>query len=167
MTALTLYELSAEYRVAAEKLAELDMDETTVNDTLESIVAPLEEKAQNVIKFARDFESTAAAIKDAEHDMAMRRKAIEKRAEWLRRYVKDAMQVAGIKKIECPWFRISIQNNPPSVEIFEPAFVPVEFMRQPEPPPPAPDKKAIAERIKAGEEIPGCRLTQSHRLVVS
>jgi hypothetical protein len=50
------------------------------------------------------------------------------------------MEVAGVSKIECPHFLLSIQKNPPSVEVFEPSLVPAEFMKTPEPPPPAPDK---------------------------
>jgi hypothetical protein len=37
-------------------------------------------------------------------------------------------------------------------------------MRQPEPPPAAPDKKAIAEAIKEGREVPGAMLAQGTRL---
>jgi len=36
----------------------------------------------------------------------------------------------------------------------------------PEPPPPAPDKKAIAAALKAGQEVPGCRLTHGMRLEI-
>lgn len=165
MTAL--YELAALYRVDAEKLADLDLDEQTLADTLEGMAGDLEVKAQNVVMFARNLESTAAAIKDAETQMAARRKAIENRAAGLKRYVQQSMQVAGISKIECPYFRLALQNNPPVVEIFDIRMIPAEFMKQPEPPPPAPDKTAIKAAIKEGREIPGATLTQSQRLAIS
>lgn len=162
MTAL--YVLAAEYRNAAEKLADLEVDEQTMLDTLESISGDLEVKATNVAMFARNLESTAASIKEAEAAMSARRKAIERRAESLRRYLLTAMQTTGIKKIESPHFCLSVRDNPPSVDVFDAAQVPAEFMRQPEPPPPAPDKTAIKEAIKAGKEVPGARLTQGQRL---
>ena len=164
MTAL--YNIAAEYRAAAEKLAELDLDAQTIADTLEGLSGDLETKAQNVAFFARNLESTAAAIKQAEADMAARRKAMENRADGLKRYVFESMKFAGIEKIECPHFRLSIKNNPAAVEIFEPGLVPASFMRTPEPPPPAPDKTAIKEALKAGQDVPGARLTSSQRLEI-
>jgi hypothetical protein len=39
-------------------------------------------------------------------------------------------------------------------------------MRQPEPPPAAPDKTAIKAAIAAGTEVPGAKLTRGVRLEV-
>ncbi|MDR0274111.1 MAG: siphovirus Gp157 family protein [Burkholderiaceae bacterium] len=167
MNALTLYDIAALYRADADKLAELDLDDQVVLDTLESMSGALEVKAQNVVAFARNLQASAAAIKQAEEQMAARRKAIERRAASLLHYTQTAMQVAGVQKIECPWFRLSIQSNPPAVHVFEPGLVPGQFMRTPEPPPPAPDKTAIAKALKAGQDVPGCQLVQSQRLVIS
>jgi hypothetical protein len=163
----TLYEISAAYRADVEKLANLDLDEATLADTLEGMSGELEEKAQNVIFFARNLEATAAAIKEAEGKMAARRKALETRADGLRRYVFSSMQLAGVSKIECPYFRLSIQNNPPKVDLYEPDLIPLEYMVQPETPPPAPDRTAIAAAIKAGVEVPGAKLSQGQRLAIS
>ena len=164
MTAL--YELAAEYRADAEKLADMDLDEQTLADTLEGLSGELEVKAQNVIMFTRNLEATAAAIKEAEAQMAARRKALENRAAGLRRYVLENMQFAGIQKIECPLFKLSIRDNPAAVDIYEPGLIPVQFMKQPEPPPPAPDKTAIKAAITAGTEVPGARLTKGTRLEI-
>lgn len=159
-----LYELAREYRDAAERLADLDLDEQTVADTLEGLAGDLEVKATNVAMFARNLEATAAQIKDAEAQMAARRKAVENRATSLRRYLLVSMQQAGIQKIECPYFRLAVRDNPPAVDVFDAAQVPAEFMRQPETPPPAPDKTAIKDELKAGRDVPGCRLTVGQRL---
>lgn len=164
MTAL--YEIAAEYRDAATKLAELDLDAQTIADTLEGLSGDLETKAQNVAFFVRNLEATAAAIKQAEADMAARRKAMENRADGLKRYIFESMTVAGIEKIECPHFRLAIKNNPAAVDVFEPGLVPASFMRTPEPPPPAPDKTAIKEALKAGQDVPGARLTSGQRLEI-
>jgi hypothetical protein len=164
MTAL--YELAAEYRADAEKLADMDLDEQTLADTLEGLGGELEVKAQNVIMFTRNLEATAAAIKEAEAQMAARRKALENRAAGLRRYVLENMQFAGIQKIECPFFKLSIRDNPAAVDIYEPGLIPAQYMKQPEPPPPAPDKTAIKAAITAGTEVPGAKLTKGTRLEI-
>mgnify|MGYP001002869819 CR=1 FL=1 len=161
-----LYELAAEYRTDCEKLADMDLDEQTLADTLEGLSGELEVKAQNVIMFTRNLEATAAAIKEAEAQMAARRKALENRAAGLRRYVLENMQFAGIQKIECPYFKLSIRDNPAAVEIYEPGLIPAQYMKQPEPPPPSPDKTAIKAAIAAGAEVPGAKLTRGIRLEV-
>lgn len=165
MTAL--FDIAAEYRAAAEKLADLDLDDQTLADTLESIGGDLQVKATNTAKVALSLESMAAQIKDAEAQMKRRREAMERRAAGIRRYLHDGMLAAGVQRIETPWFRLSIKTNPPAVEVFDASMVPVEFTKIPEPPPPAPDKTAIKAAIKAGIEVPGCRMTQGSRLDIA
>lgn len=160
----SLYELSAQYRIALDTLTDMGVDDQTIADTLEGLEGALEVKAQNVAMFVRNLESTAEAIKKAESDMAARRKALEKRADGIKGYILANMQRAGITKIECPFFQLAIRKNPASVVIDNAAEIPGEFMRQPEPPPPSPDKKAIAEAIKGGAHVPGAHLEQSERL---
>lgn len=164
MTAL--YQLVADYRDAAQLLADIEADDQTVADTLEAMAGDVEVKAVNVAMMARNLETTAEAIREAEKAMATRRKSIEARAENLRRYLQGAMEAIGIQKIECPQFALSIKTNPPSVDVFDEKQIPAAFMRQPETPPPAPDKVAIKAAIKAGQEIPGARLTQSKALCI-
>lgn len=164
MTAL--YVLAAEYRAAADKLSEMDIDAQTIADTLESISGDLETKAIGVAMVARNFDASAAAIKEAEAAMAARRKALETRAASLRAYLLSSMKFTGISKIECPHFALTVRDNPPAVDVFEPALLPAEFMRAPEPPPPAPDKAAIKDALKRGDDVPGARLTQGQRLEI-
>jgi hypothetical protein len=167
MTALTLYEIAQEHRADLEKLTELDLDEQTLTDTLDSIGGELAVKAQSVACFVRNLEASAAAIKDAEAQMAARRKALENRAARVKDYLLASMMVAGVQKVECPLFKLSVRENPPAVEIYEPGLIPAEFMKQPEPPPPpSPDKTAIREAMKAGREVPGCKLTRGTRLEI-
>ena len=163
----SLYEIATTYRADAARLQDLDLPAEVVTDTLDAMAGELEVKAQNVVMFARDLQATAAAIKDAEEQMAKRRKAIENRAKHLLEYVQGCMETAEVQRIECPHFRLAIQAKPPSVDVYEPGLLPVEYMRKPEPPPPAPDKTAIAAAIKAGKEVPGARLVQGTRLAIS
>ena len=103
----SLYEIAASYRADAARLADLDLPAEVVTDTLDAMAGELEVKAQNVVMFARDLQATAAAIKDAEDQMAKRRKAIENRAKHLLEYVQGCMETAEVKKIECPHFRLA------------------------------------------------------------
>ena len=164
MTAL--YVLAQQYRADSDKLADMELDDQTLADTLESMGGELELKAENVVMFARNLEVTAAAIKDAEAQMAARRKAMESRSASLKRYVLENMQLAGIQKIEGPLFKLSIRENPTSVEVFEPDLIPLEYMTQPKPPPPAPNKTAIKAAIAAGVDVPGAKVNRTTRLEI-
>lgn len=164
MTGLSLYVIAAEHRQMVDALMATDNDSQTIADTIEAESYPLEVKAQNVAYAIKNLEATAEAIKAAEQEMAKRRKAIENRALNIKTYLQHCMEVAGVTKIDCPHFQLAIRNNPPCVDIFEEKLIPVEFMKTPEPPPPSPDKKAIAEALKAGKEVPGAMLAQAKRL---
>lgn len=166
MTSITLYEIAKEFRQITDVLQDVGCDEQTLLDTLEGERWPLEVKGQQYAFVIRNLEASAEAIKAAEKQMADRRKAIESRARYLTERLKTGMEIAGVTKLECPHFAIAIQNNPPSVEVFEPGLVPAEFMTQPEAPPPAPNKTAIKEAIKAGREVPGAMMVQGKRLAI-
>lgn len=163
---LTLYQISAEYRATADQLADLDLPEEVVCDTLESISGDLELKAVNVASFVRNLEASAAQIKEAEQQMANRRKAIEKRAENVREYLLNNMVHAGIKEISCPYFKLSVRDNPVSVVINEPGLIPAAYMTEPVAPPPAPDKALIKKAITDGFEVPGAHLARAKRLEI-
>lgn len=166
MNAISLYTIAQEHRAMVERLMDTQDDAQTIADTIEAESYPLEVKAQNVGYAIKSLDATAAAIKAVEAEMAARRKAIEKRAEHLREYTKTCMEVAGVSKIECPHFALSIKKNPASVDIFEPGLIPAEFMRQPEPPPAAPDKAAIKAALQAGQDVPGGLLANGTRLEI-
>ena len=166
MNNLALYELSQNYIKALDFLTdpEADLPIEAINDTLEGLSGELEDKAVNVAKFLRNMEATAEAIKAAEEAMAKRRKALESRAKWLKDYLKGSMEYTGISKIECPFFKLTIQKNPEAVNILDEGAIPAQFKEQvitwkl--------HKTAIKDAIKKGEEIPGAELTAGTRLVI-
>lgn len=158
---VTLYELAGEYREAATALANTELDEQTIADTLEGLAGSLEVKATNVAYFVRNLEATAEQIKAAEGQMADRRKAMENRAARIRDYLKTNMEIAGITEISCPHFRLAIRKNPPSVVIDAESQIPADYMTVPVAPPPAPDKKLIAQALKDGFAVAGAHLETS------
>lgn len=166
MNNLSLYELSSTYLEALDTLTdpEADLPIEVVNDTLEALGDEMENKAINVTKFLRNMEATAQAIKSAEAEMARRRKSLETRVTWMKSYLKGSMEHTGITKIECPFFKIAIQNNPVSVNILNEKSIPDEYKAQviswki--------DKTAIKNTIKGGKTIPGAALVNGTRLTI-
>lgn len=166
MNHLSLYQVSHHYLRALDDLTdpENDLPMEAINDTLEALGGELEDKAVNVAKFLRNLESTVEAIKNAEAEMAKRRKTFESRVQWLKHYLKTNMEQSGITKIECPYFKLAVQNNPAAVTILDEDAVPERFKE-------AViswkiDKTAIKEAIKSGQSVPGAELSQGTRLVI-
>jgi hypothetical protein len=161
-----LYEI-VRHRAEFERLAESgEVDAQTVMDTLESLDGELNEKAVSVAMFSRNLDATAAAVREAGKAMLERAARLERRAESIRQYMLYQLQFAQVSKIECPWFTIAIKRNPPAVVIDDEQALPAEYLTQPEPPAPRPDKAKIKDALKAGADVPGARLIQSDRLEV-
>jgi len=165
---MKLYEIEQKYLEALDLFTDPDeeIQPDIVADTLEAIEGEFEIKAVQVVAFAKQMEAEAEAIKQAEERMEKRRKALEGRARWLKDYVKIGMETMGQKKLSSAWFVLSVQKNPPSVDVYDEGAIPGEFKRIPEPPPPAPDKAAIKAAIAAGREVPGARLVNGTRLAI-
>ena len=168
MTAL--YNISSQYLQLAETLADGDFDLATIDDTIEAsgLIDEFTDKAQALEFVARGALAHNPAI-DAEITRLLALKAKrESIAAGVRKYLLDNMQRTGISKLTCPLFSISIQNNPPATDVYDPLSLPPEFWRTPEPKPPVatPDKNAIKAHLQAGLEVPGAKLVQSVRLVV-
>lgn len=166
MSDLTLYQIASEYRQAADRLVELDIDEQTVADTLESISGDLITKAQNVAFVIRNLEASAEQIQIAIEQMQTRAQTYAERAERIRAYLLQNMLMSGVQKLECPYFKLAVRENPAKVVIDDERQVLMAYMTDPPPPPPKPDKKLIARAIKDGGDVPGCRIEYSQRLEI-
>ena len=166
MNNLSLYQLSTEYQIAADKLLDMDIDEQTIVDTLDGMASDIEVKAKNVAFFIRNLEASAEQIKLAEKAMSDRRKSLENKAERIKEYLKNNMQACNFTKIECEYFTLSIQKNPHRLVIDDAGKIPQHLYVYPEAPPPYPDNALIKEKLKAGEVIDGVYLVQDTRLVI-
>lgn len=152
---MKLYELAQNYAQLLE-MAD-DMESDALVDTLEALQGEIEEKAENIAKLVKNLEADAKIIKEEEQRLTERRRAIEAKVERLKTYLQEQLEVAGLQKVKRPTITVAIQANPPSVEISDEKLIPSEFMI---PQPAKIDKKAILERLKNGEIIPGCSLKQ-------
>lgn len=166
MSTLSLFAIAGEYRQQLDQLEQMGLDEQTFRDTLESIGGDIEEKSINVAMFVRNLESSAAAIETQIESMEDRSKAIRKKADHIKDYLKANMEHAKLQKIESPFFVLSIKKNPASLILDDEKLVPPSFLKIPEPPPPMIDKTKIKEAIKGGQVVPGAHLEQKTRLEI-
>lgn len=168
MTSVALYSLTSQYRALAESLSELDLDTQTVADTIEAsgITDEIAVKAQGLEMVARSMEMHGPAIDVEITRLQKLKKQREAYAQSLREYLLSNMLAMGITKIDTPLFKIAIRENPPSVLVSDEREIPPRFFKIPPPPLPVLDKKAVAEAIRAGEDVPGARLVRGKRLEI-
>lgn len=162
----TLYQIAAEYRADLDRLADLDLDPQTVADTLEGMQGELRDKLRAVIAYSLDLDVLATGTEEAAKRLADLAKARRARVTALRDYALNTMQGCGIVEVSTDEFGAKLAKKPASVQIQDASLIPPEYMRTPEPPPPAPDKTAIAAALKLGQAVPGCELQQGYRLAL-
>lgn len=152
---MKLYELTDNYMQLVELADQLD--EETFRNTLESIQDSIEDKVENTAKVIKSIEADVQAIKEEEKRLEERRQALEKKIDNIKDYLKEQLEKAGIDKVKRATFTVSIQNNPPKAEIVDEKSIPLQFMI---PQPAKVDKRAILEKLKSGEHVPGAALVQ-------
>lgn len=148
----SLFALVGQYRQLETLDESEDLPAEVLRDTLEALTGDIEVKATNVARYVLNVEATAQAVENAAKAMAARAKRIRNRADSVREYLRSSMEASGITKIESPEFVLALKKNPPAVVIDNEAQIPEAFKVMPEPAPPPvarPDKKAIADTLKA------------------
>ena len=160
---MKLYEVTKDIE---EMLEKTEPDDEYFNDTMESLQINWEEKAGGVSAYIGNLEATVAAIKNAEKNMAERRKSILRNVESLKKYLMDNMDRLNIDKIETAHFVAKIKKNPPKVVINNEEEVPEDFW----------DKQVkwvinktkIKEALKGDGKVnvKGAEIVQSRRLVI-
>ena len=164
MTALKLFEISAQL-LQLEMLTDSDdLPAEVIADTLEALEGDFESKAVQVAKFVLSLQANAAAVADAAKAMKERAERIQKRADSIRAYLLFHMQAINQKRIETPELVIRRQNNPAAVVVTDEHAIPAQFWVQPEPPPLRIDKKAIKAAIDAGARVEGAYVEAGEHL---
>jgi hypothetical protein len=160
---MQLYKLTAAYENIWNLVDDETMDLTVLESALQQIEGQIEVKMQNSAIIVKGLETEVAAFKGEEKRLADRRRALENKQNWLKNYMTQELERMGIDKVKAGVFTVSLQNNPPAVEItgeVPGAFitiVPEQYI---------PDKKKISEHLKAGNEVEWAKLTQGKSLRV-
>ncbi|MCK9622168.1 MAG: siphovirus Gp157 family protein [Methylobacter sp.] len=163
---LQLYKLTEHYLQALDFLTdpENDVDQKTAIDTIESLDGELDDKLLNVAKALANYEAEAEAIKAVEQRQQARRKLLENKASWLRDYLKRNMEATGHNKFSDNEIAVSLAKTPASVQIDDESSVPKEFWKTKVET--SVDKKALADAIKSGLDLPGIRLQAGFRVSI-
>lgn len=163
-----LYEISTQYLATAQQLAELDIDEQTLSDTLEAEAWPVEEKVRAVSAVILNLQAEADMVKGTADRIAKRAKALQSRADALHDYLLINMQRTGITEIKAldGTFKAKLyRERDASVVIDSENLIPADYMRE-IPARCEPDKVLIKKAINDGYEVPGAHVVKKDRLEI-
>jgi hypothetical protein len=169
----SLYDCVTELELILETLDALDDTELSASvreqveiDLIRSLSGTREKIDRTSAVFAAMEAASAAAAKEIERLQA-RKKRIDTQHARLTAYVIEVLECAGVSKFDGHTSTLAIRKNPAKVVIDPDAYLEIDMLRFPPTPEPEPDKAAIAAALRRGEDVAGCRLVQTTRLVRS
>jgi hypothetical protein len=160
---MKLYEITNEMRELADAFHNEEDEEVLESIKMRFISREidLDRKLESCARVLGELDGSIATLDLEEQRIAGRRRTLQNNRDWLFRYIGKCLG-EGTKR-KTPLFSFSWRKSA-SVNISDEALVPALYMR--EKVERSPDKKQIAEDLKAGAEIPGCSLEERHSLQI-
>ena len=151
---MKLYEISDAIRAA---LDHIDVDPETGEilnaDNLHAVEAEASDKIEATALYLRELDAEAKAAKDEADRMIARVKSMQKRSDYLKSMLIDALHATG--KVKTGRVTVSIRTTK-AVEIAEGAALPEAYTTVKTTV--SPNKVAIKQALLDGIEVPGCHL---------
>lgn len=159
----SLYELTSDLKELQEiDFTEADRDE--VEAIKEIIKEQIESKGTGIIVVVRNLEADIEVIKTEIKRLQDLKKLKENKIENLKKYTKECLEEADIKKLSTSLGNISIRKLPGSVEVLEEDSIPAEYKK--EVVTVTVDKKSILADLKEGVVVPGVTLKTGTSLLI-
>lgn len=156
---MRLYELTAEFDALMQRSEEGE----DVESALATLQGDIEYKAGGVVRVLRNLEADAEAYGAEEKRLSARRKTAEAQIERLREYMRSCMASAGITRIKCGSFSVTLSPGQKRVVIVnldevEPQYIREKTTRDA-------DKRALLALHEETGEIPaGCEIQETTTL---
>jgi hypothetical protein len=151
---MKLYQISDAIRQA---LDHIELDEETGEilqaDALHAVEAEASDKVEATALYLRELDAEAKAAKDEADRMIARVKSMQKRSDYIKSMLLDALHATG--KVKTARVTVSIRTTQ-AVEVSEGADLPEAYTTVKTTV--SPNKVAIKQALLDGVEVPGCSL---------
>ena len=147
-----LYEMTVATKQLYELLANDEIDEQTIADTLEAM--GVEEKLEGYCQVIRQYEAEKDMLKAEKERIDKKIKVCENAVNRMKKAVMEFMKASGATKSTAGTFTVALSTSK-AVNILDESKVPVRFLVEQ---PPKIDKSAIRQELMSGAEIEGCEL---------
>lgn len=167
---MNVFELASQYR-QLEALVDADRDDVPEDALLAHWLqteGDLNHKIENIGFAIRNREAILAGKQEAIKAMEASAITIEKEIERLAKLAVDLLTATGHKKAGGQALTLSVVPNQPKVVIEDENAIPAEYLREipAVAASTAPDKKKLADDMKAGVIVAGAKLVPSVRLAI-
>lgn len=159
----SLYELTSDLK----ELQDIDFTEVQddqINQIKGIIKAQIDIKGTGIIAVIRNEESDIEGIKAEIKRLQDLKKSKENKIENLKKYTKECLEDADIKKVSTSLGNMTVRKNPVSVDVLDESLIPSEYKR--EVVEVKIDKKAILADLKEGVVVEGATLKNSTSLMI-
>lgn len=157
---IKLYEISQSYLNILDLLEDEEENKELFQHALGMIDDAFETKAENIAKVLNAIKGNIEIVKAEEKRLYDRRKAMENKMGWLKKYLEDEMIAIDKKKFKTDLFSFGIQKNPPSLDISSEDNIPEEYYELTR----SLIRKELLKDMKEGLVIDGVGLKQSESL---
>lgn len=154
---MNLYQLVQEFKDITAQLEEMELDQETFSDTLDSLQLPIEEKVENIVKYMKSLEALAEAKKAEAKRLSESASSDLKKAEFFKNYIANNLQAIGMKELQAGVFKIGFQKGREVVQVDENSLPDKYWVEQRVPL----SKTELKRVIKEGSEIPGVTLVRN------
>ena len=163
---MKLYEIHEAMMETLDILLESDqdeMDKELYEDTMGYLKEELTHKSSSIIKYLRNLDSEAAAIKEEIERLSKAKKTRERKLESLKGYLVNIMQSLEKSKIETDLGTYGLRKSK-SIKIMDQSKVPEEYLKVKEEV--SVDKRGLTALLKSGELVEGITLEESYSLQI-
>lgn len=158
-----IYKVGSAFESVVNMHANGDLTDEQLKEALVALEESKVEKCGNAICYLNMLKHGIDDMKAEEKRINTMRKSLESRAKNLENAFAYVLKNMGDKEVITKYGVMKVRKNPPSVVVDDLSKVPTKFQHQKIEV--TLDKVAIKNAIKAGEEVAGCHIEQSEKLV--
>lgn len=151
----TLYEITEAYLA----LDNLEPTEEVIH-YLKALDDGFDDKVENLTYVIKNYESDIESIKNEEKRLAGKRKNLENKITYYKKYLLENMKAINKEKVKAGIFSINIQKNKPKVVVWDQNLIEENYFRVKK----EIDKQKIKDDLKLGIEVKGAELVQDEGL---
>ena len=157
---MKLYEITGALLELLEMATEQELDQKTINDTMEVMEFEFEEKADGYAKVIKTLEGNVDSLDKEIERLTKRKNTVKNNIASIKRNLEGAMITTGKTKFKTLLFNFGIQKNPASVVIDDESQIPEEYLVAQEP---KVDKTGLKNFLK-DNEVEWAHLVQTESL---
>lgn len=160
---MNLFELNDAFRALQERD---ELDPTVLADSLDAIQASREVKWDNIATWIDRNNATIDWVAKRIKELQDQKKHLENQTKSLMTYLTDAIDDAGYKEVQTDNHILKPRNYKASVVVTDDNKLPLTFVHTETKTIVRPDKKALYDALKTGEQVPGAHLEPNRGTVI-